>query len=84
MHVERQLLFLLALKQQTSSKAKSCWIQRKCPMEVRKSCPAWEFKLGHFCWFINGTICHGKVQANWQKKMRICRQCEVFQESLST
>ena len=83
MHIERQLLYLLALKQQTYSKAKSCWLQRKCPMEVRKNCPAWEFRLGHLCWFINGTICHGSVQANWQKKMKICRQCGVFQEGVS-
>ena len=40
--------------------------------------PAWEFQAGHLCWFINGTICGGKVQKSWQGKMEICRQCAVF------
>jgi hypothetical protein len=31
------------------------------------------------CWFINGTVCHGKIQGSWQKKMNLCRKCEVFQ-----
>jgi hypothetical protein len=34
--------------------------------------------VGHLCWFINGTICHGKVQESWSKKMTVCRKCEVF------
>jgi hypothetical protein len=77
-HVERQMLFLVFLR---SSKGKgyiSCWSIRKCPVKVRRHCPAWEFKVGHICWFINGTICQGVMQQNWQKKMKLCRQCEVF------
>ena len=76
---EGQLLFLLTLKRSGSKKNRLCWVLRKCPMEVKQNCPAWEFKAGHLCWFINGTICQGEVQKNWQKKMKICRQCEVFQ-----
>jgi DNA-binding XRE family transcriptional regulator len=82
-YVERQTLFLLALKQKTYSKAKPCWIVRKCSKEVRNNCPAWEFDLGHFCWFVNGTICNGKTYPNWLKKIKICRQCEVFKKSIS-
>ncbi len=82
-HTERQLLLLLALKQKTYENVEPCWILRRCPTEARDNCPAWEFKLDHFCWFINGTICHGKVQTNWRKKMKMCRQCEVFRKSVS-
>ncbi len=76
---ERQLLFLLASKNPGNKKRGSiCWVVRNCPPDVKEKCPAWEFHAGHLCWFINGTICHGEVQGNWQRKMKICRTCEVF------
>jgi hypothetical protein len=78
-HIERQVLFLLASKKSPPEKERSCWVVRKCPMEIRQNCPAWEFQVGNLCWFINGTICQGRTQESWQKKMKICRQCKVFQ-----
>ena len=77
-HTERQVLFLLSLKKTPREKLRPCWVVRKCPMEIRRNCPAWEFHAGHLCWFINGTICQAEVQESWQKKMKICRKCEVF------
>ncbi|NIQ37497.1 MAG: transcriptional regulator [Proteobacteria bacterium] len=77
-HIERQTLFLLALKRPPKKKTSPCWTIRRCPPEERRNCPAWELRAGHLCWFINGTICHGEVQTNWRRKMEICRQCEVF------
>jgi DNA-binding XRE family transcriptional regulator len=82
-HIERQLLFLLALKQNADKKIKPCWVIQKCPMGIRKNCPAWEFRIGQFCWSICGTICHGAVQDSWQKKMKLCRKCPVFQMTVS-
>jgi hypothetical protein len=81
-HTERQALFLLVLKKSPHKKNRACWVIRKCLMETKRNCPAWEFQVGHLCWFINGTICHGQVQENWQKKMKICRQCKVFRTML--
>ena len=81
-HIERQVLFLLVLKNPSPKKNSACWTIRKCPMETKRNCPAWEFQVGHLCWFINGTICQGQVQENWQKKMKICRQCKVFRTML--
>ena len=81
-HIERQVLFLLASKTSPDRKERPCWVVRKCPMEIRQNCPAWEFQVGNLCWFINGTICQGRVQENWQKKMKICRQCKVFRTML--
>jgi DNA-binding XRE family transcriptional regulator len=78
-HIERQILFLLASKKSPPKQEKPCWVIRKCLMEIRQSCPAWEFQMGNLCWFINGTICQGRTQESWQKKMKICRQCKVFQ-----
>jgi len=78
-HIERQALFLLAMKKSPPKKAKPCWETQKCPVETKRNCPAWEFRAGHLCWFINGTICHGEIQESWQKKIKICRQCVMFQ-----
>lgn len=82
-HVERQTLFLLANMNAQKSK-RSCWSIRKCPLDNRRNCPAWEFQIGHLCWFINGTICRGEVQESWRQKMKMCRQCEVFRAMLPT
>jgi len=76
-HAERQLLLLLSLQQNRKGR-KSCWTVRKCSSEKRLSCPAWEFKAGRLCWFINGTMCEGKAQRDWQAKMKICRSCAVM------
>jgi len=77
-HIERQVLFLLAMKRTQDREHVPCWVIEKCPMETRQNCPAWEFQSGHLCWFINGTICHGEVQGSWREKMETCRKCEVF------
>jgi DNA-binding XRE family transcriptional regulator len=82
-HVERQLLFLLSLKRNHHVNLKPCWNLRHCPKEIRDRCPAWEFKAGHLCWFINGTYCNGEVQKNWQRKIEICLKCEVFQDKMT-
>lgn len=79
MHIERQTLMLLHLKKPPEKRWQPCWSIIECCMENRTACPAWEFQAGYICWFINGTICHGKRQDNWQKKMEMCRECEVFQ-----
>lgn len=81
-HTERQVLFLLAMKKPRPKKVGPCWVMRKCSMETRQRCPAWEFQTGHLCWFINGTFCEGEAQKSWQKKMKMCRQCSVFQAML--
>jgi DNA-binding XRE family transcriptional regulator len=70
-HIERQVLFLLALKNPSNKLNLPCWVIIKCSDEKRKNCPAWELQIGHFCWFINGTICQGKRQSSWQEKMKI-------------
>ncbi len=82
-HIERQLLFILArIRSADGEKRQKCWTAQDCPKESKKNCPAWEFKLGDLCWFINGTVCHGKVQESWQKKMETCRKCHVFKSAM--
>lgn len=82
-HIERQVLLILALKRRASKKTKPCWLTRRCPAEDRQNCPAWQFDAGNLCWFINGTICEGTAQRSWEEKMKICRDCEVYQSMLN-
>ena len=83
-NAERQLLFLLSLKKQLDDNTNPCWKIKNCPVEWRENCSAWEFKAGHFCWFINGTFCQGRSEENWEKKIKICQDCKVFQSRLPT
>lgn len=76
-HVERQMYFLL-FNQRGIAPAKACWSIKKCNLDHKTRCPAWEFKSGKLCWFINGTVCSGVAQKNWKEKMVICRTCDVF------
>jgi DNA-binding XRE family transcriptional regulator len=77
-YAERQALFLLALKMETRDRVSPCWKIRRCSLQTREACPAWEFKSGHLCWFINGTICQGKSRGSWSQKMVFCKKCQVF------
>lgn len=78
-HVERQLLFILTkLNRKGVNPTGNCWDINKCPDDRRSNCPAWEFYSGDMCWFINGTICNGQVQSNWQQKIEVCKCCKVF------
>ena len=81
-HIERQALFLVSNRGRVR-KSRPCWAIRECSPESREACPAWEFNLGHLCWFVNGTICLGKAQGNWVEKMKVCRSCEVFTQAMN-
>ena len=83
-HIERQVLFLLAQKNARDRAHEFCWDIEKCPIETRQNCPAWEFQSGNLCWFINGTLCRGEVQAGWEEKMEKCRKCSVFRSIFSS
>ena len=76
--VERQMLFLVYMKLAPTMEIKPCWEKNECDLNTRNNCPAWEFQGGHICWFINGTICGGKSQENWKKKMQLCQRCDMF------
>jgi hypothetical protein len=78
-HIERQVLFLLAKKAASDGSLKACWKVRKCSREQKQTCPAFEFGVGDLCWFINGTVCEGKAVDSWPEKMEACRSCPVFQ-----
>ena len=58
-HVERQLYFLLSRSGSvlSSSPRRACWTIKKCPTSRKKTCPAWEFKAGKFCWLVNNGGC---------------------------
>ncbi|SMD11036.1 hypothetical protein SAMN02746065_13617 [Desulfocicer vacuolatum DSM 3385] len=77
-HVERQMLFLFFRGIHGKNEEIPCWETLNCPDEKRNNCPAWEFKSGDLCWFINGTICSGEAHKNWQDKIAECKKCHLF------
>ena len=77
-HVERQMFFLFSRLRENIRKMSPCWKVKNCPPERKRECPAWEFRAGTLCWFINGTICEGAAQKDWSEKMKMCRECEVL------
>jgi hypothetical protein len=77
-HVERQLLFLVSRIISSDKPNTNCWEIQKCPEKKLAKCPAWEFKSGDLCWFINGTKCSGEAHNSWANKMEECRGCSVF------
>ena len=77
-NIERQLLYLVFMKEMRGKSLIPCWELKNCPMEKRDNCPAWEFNTGQLCWFINGTICQGKAPQHWDEKLASCRLCPVF------
>ena len=79
-NIERQVLFLMAMKK--NREGPPCWDIKKCNLSTRVNCPAWEFQIGNLCWFVNGTICCGEVHDNWHAKMEYCRECEMFHAML--
>ncbi|MGB9500251.1 MAG: helix-turn-helix domain-containing protein [Dissulfuribacterales bacterium] len=81
-HAERQLLFLTAKKDEILKPHEPCWTIKNCKEERKEQCPAWEFKAGSLCWFINGTICSGTDQKSWAEKIKICKKCKAFPAGL--
>jgi hypothetical protein len=82
-HIERQVIFLVVRKLGAGKQRQPCWVIKECPRKYREKCPAWEFQAGHLCWFVNGTICEGIIQKDWNEKMKMCRDCEVLQSLLN-
>ncbi len=81
-HAERQILFLVSRLKRHKKNRKMCWEIKDCPNERKRQCPAWEFHSGGLCWFINGTLCQGRIHEKWQDKMKVCRSCSVFRVSI--
>jgi hypothetical protein len=77
-YVERQLLLLLSMKANKGENIKPCWESKGCADAYRQVCIVWEYK-SRYCWLISGTMYEGKVQNNWQQKIKTCRKCDVFQ-----
>jgi len=79
-HVEREMLLLLSLKKSANMDRTptACWEIKNCPTDWRENCLVWKLQARHFCWFLNGTFCEGKIHRHWEDKIKICRKCEIF------
>ncbi|MBT3364034.1 MAG: helix-turn-helix domain-containing protein [Chloroflexi bacterium] len=79
-NAERQMMLFLAFKNRDNMSLEPCWEIKDCPDEWRSNCIVWELKIRHLCWFINGTFCQGKIQSNWNSKIKICRDCDIYKQ----
>ena len=82
LHVQRQMLLLLHLKDKKTSDFDPCWDTVSCPENRRNSCPAYEFKVGHLCWLINGTNCQALKKEQMEEERDNCSQCKVIRQIL--
>ena len=84
-YIQREMMLLHALAKTSGGdrEPQPCWEVTDCPEEWRRKCIVGELKIKHFCWFVNGTYCHGKYEKNWEEKIRLCRECEVFRSMIS-
>jgi len=81
-YVQRQVMFLAWKRLVHDAPKGPCWKVMGCPHSFRLDCPAWEFRVGDLCWFINGTHCQGAVQTTWVDKMALCRECKMLRPLL--
>lgn len=84
-HVEREILLLEMLKQNSEGNQpqRACWEMTGCPAGWRKSCIVGELGVKGLCWYLNGTFCRGEYHRNWEEKIAVCRECEVFRSTFS-
>jgi len=83
-HVARQMVFLVTRRKNDVRAISECWDVVDCPDHVKEKCPAWEFKAGKLCWYMNGTICSGEAHKSWREKIEDCRSCKAFSTLLAT
>ena len=63
------------------SKVEPCWVIMECPPERRGGCPAYQKKLGHRCWTVEGTACQRDQGENWPEA---CKNCKVYKKLSAT
>ena len=82
--VERMLLLLaIAYRNRDQLERARCWEAKKCLPEMRDLCIAYITRQGHLCWFLTGTMCHGKNRRCWDEKLRECLKCSFMQGLLT-
>jgi two-component system NtrC family sensor kinase len=60
-----------------------CWESMRCGRtgdDGGEPCPAYPH-FGRVCWAVAGTLCQGRVQGEFAKKLGDCRRCEYFKQS---
>ena len=78
-YIEREMLVLLALNSLKNRNINPCWETKNCPAEWRNNCIVWYLQTNHLCWFVSGVNCEGKSRKSWSEKIRLCKDCKIFQ-----
>lgn len=56
-----------------------CWEFMKCGREKDSSCSAVIQQAGRRCWQVAGTLCGGKAQCDYARKLTSCYECGFLQ-----
>ena len=63
----------------------NCWEIKKCERQKGGKkvyelgeCIASKSGMGHSCWAIAGTLCLGKIEGTFAKKVGFCTSCKVY------
>ena len=60
----------------------NCWEYKKCGKE--KDCPAHPHK-GTTCYAATATVCRGKIQGDYEDKIKACRTtCDYYKYLMSS
>ncbi len=59
-------------------KIPDCWAFKNCGREKTKDCPAVIHNKGKECWLVSGTMCEGKIQGTFAKKIKSCIECDYY------
>lgn len=55
----------------------NCWEFKQCGRDKTKDCPAYPNR-GKDCWKVAGTMCGGKPQGSFARKLISCMYCEFY------
>jgi len=76
------LLLLMARRHGSEFSAHTCWESVRCSEGERHGCLVYKTRQGHLCWLLSGHICKGLRLHSWEDKMKLCTECDFFQELL--
>jgi transcriptional regulator with XRE-family HTH domain len=83
-HVQKMAGLLLALNARRQlGRPSPCWKTRRCPRDVRATCPAYQLQAGELCWLLTGNSCRQVKEPSWEPKLAKCRECPVMNRWLA-
>ena len=75
---ENKRSFAPAAKKREPRSRQNCWEFYNCPQERQNVCSAFKKGAGRRCWQVAGTLCEGKTDGMFARKIGDCMKCEFY------